>query len=593
VPERGTATDVRTTASRLARGALAWLHTVPADEPGEERTKARLTQRLQQLADIPDVETSFAAALATLRQALDDLRAWTGCSPEHQPWSSAGSHVHLTDLAHAGMTGRPRCFLLGMDGDRVAVARTQDPLLPDALRRRLAPGRLALAEDRRLEREELLARVLAGTGGRVTLSWALAADLSGRRAGPAAVVLDAMRQSTADPALSYEQLRALAGPPACAVPDEGRTALDARDAWLDALADGPLLLDGTGAVREAWPQLADGGPRPGAVLAGGEVTLTGDGALTVSATSLELLSKCPLAWFYRYLLRVEPPADPEYDPDRWLDARQRGLLLHELFEAAGQRFQDRQKSLDAATVRAEMLDLAESALARWRAEVPVPSEAVFESEQEELRQCALAFLELERHAAAERHAATWLHFEQDLAGPRAAYSLPDGRQIRLAGRVDRVDRLPDGRLRVVDYKTGRPDRFRPPARAAPLDGGRLLQPALYAAAIGAIHGAAATGFEYRFPTPAGRGERVPHDAGMLHQAAPVIEGLLEHLALGRYVPTTEERDCGYCDYQEVCRVRLGSHGRVESSPRAERASADQQNDPAYAAMRHRRVREDG
>lgn len=593
VPDRGTGTEVRTTAARLARGALAWLDRVPIGEPGEQRTRERLQQRLQQLADIPGAETGFATALATLRQALDDLRAWTGSSPEHQPWSSAGGHVHLTDLAHAGTTGRRRLFLLGMDADRVAAGRTQDPLLPDALRREVGPGRLALSEDRRLEREALLARVLAGTAGRATLSWALAGDRSGRRAGPAAVVLDALRLSTAVPDLSYEQLRALAGPAACAVPEDGRTPLDGRDAWLDALADGPLLLDGTAAVREVWPQLAGSEPRPWAVLDGDAVTLAGDGAPPVSATSLELLSKCPLAWFYRYLLRVTPPADPEYDPDRWLDKGQRGLLLHELFEAAGQRFQDRQKSLDAATVRAEMLELAEEVLIRWRSLVPAPSEAVFETERAELQQCALAFLELERHASAERHAATWLHFEHDLRGPRAVFPLPDGREIRLTGRVDRVDRRPDGRLRVVDYKTGRPDRYRSPARAAPLDGGRLLQPALYAAAIAALHSGVATDFEYRFPTPAGRGERIPHDAAMLQQAVPVVEGLLEHLALGHYVPTTEPRDCGYCDFQEVCRVRQDRYGRVESSPRAELAGQQQEHDAAYAPMRRRRTPEEG
>ncbi len=592
-PERGSSTEVRTTVQRLARSALAWLDHVPVTQPDEERTSARLRRQLEELAEEDDDETSFAGALATLRQSLVDLRAWTDSSPERQPWSSAGGHLHLTDLAHAGTTGRPRLFFLGMDADRVGAGRSQDPLLPDALRRAIGAGRLATSEERRAEREWLVARALAGSHGRVTLSWAMAADLTGRRAGPAAVVLDAMRLVTGNPQLSYEELRQRAGVPACAVPEDGRPPLDGRDAWLAALADGALLLDGTATVREAWPHLAGSGPGIGALTAAGAVVLTGSEAPAVSASSLELLSKCPLAWFYRYLLGLEAPDDQEYDPDRWLDAAQRGSLLHELFELAGHRFQERQKALDAATVRTEMLELAESVLAAWSDSVPPPSQAVFESERADLMQCALAFLDLERQAAAERHAAAWHLFEHWIGGPRAEFVLPDGSRIALKGRVDRVDRLPDGRLRVVDYKTGQAERFRPSSRAAPLAGGRLLQPALYAAAVSGLHDGAPTDFEYRFPTPRGRGARVSYDAGMLREAGPVVATLLEHLAAGSFVATDDEEDCRFCDYQTVCRVRLTPYGAVAASPRAALAAERAPDDPAFAPMRLRRTRGDG
>jgi ATP-dependent helicase/nuclease subunit B len=592
VPERGSSIEVRTTAQRLARSALAWLDHVPSSQPDEERTIARLRRQLQELAEEEADEISFAGALATLRQALADLRAWTDSSPEHQPWSSAGGHLHLTDLVHAGMSGRPRVFFLGMDADRVGAGRSQDPLLPDVLRRAVGAGRLVTSEERRAEREWLVARALAGSHGRVTLSWAMAADLTGRRAGPAAVVLDAMRLVTGNPQLSYEELRDRSGVPACAVPEEGRMPLDGRDAWLAALADGPLLLDGTATVRQAWPHLADSGPGVGALTAAGAVVLTGSEAPAVSASSLELLSKCPLAWFYRHLLGVEAPDDQEYDPDRWLDAAQRGLLLHELFELAGHRFQERQRTLDAATVRTEMLELTESVLATWSEQVPPPSQAVFESEQADLRQCALAFLDLERQAAAERHAAVWHLFEHWIGGPRAEFLLPDGSRIALKGRVDRVDRLPDGRLRVVDYKTGQAERFRPSSKAAPLAGGRLLQPALYAAAVSGLHDGAPTDFEYRFPTPRGRGARISYDAGMLREAGPVVATLLEHLAAGSFVATDDKEDCRFCAYQAVCRVRLTPYGGVEASPRAALAGERAPTDPAFAPMRMRRTRRD-
>ena len=71
------------------------------------------------------------------------------------------------------------------------------------------------------------------------------------------------------------------------------------------------------------------------------------GAL-VSATALETLGTCPLRYLFRYGLRVRPPDDPTYEPDRWLDPRERGTLLHRVFERALREA----RSADSATASA-------------------------------------------------------------------------------------------------------------------------------------------------------------------------------------------------------------------------------------------------
>ena len=45
-------------------------------------------------------------------------------------------------------------------------------------------------------------------------------------------------------------------------------------------------------------------------------------------------------------------------------------------------------------------------------------------------------------------------------GVRGTVELPDGRKVRLTGRVDRIDVSPSGGLVVIDYKTGRFDDFK-------------------------------------------------------------------------------------------------------------------------------------
>ena len=613
VPERGSDRPVRGSCAALAGATLRYLALVPVHGPAERQTMERLRGRLELLAEAEEGEGGFTSALATLRDALADLRAWPLVTSDRKPWSAAGGMPHLTDVAHAGTTGRPRVFVVGLDAERTAGAGRQDPLLPDRARQAIAPERLATSVERRAEGAYRLLSGLAALRGRVTLSYATSGSLDGREAGPSPVLLQAWRLTRGDASLSYEQLRRALLPPASAVParDEagglaGVALLDARDVWLDALADGALLLDGTDAVRAAFPMLAAG--LAARELANGEQLTAHHGLVPdagplldptarpdreISPSALETLASCPLAWFYRYGLALRPPDDPAYDAERWLDALQRGQLLHELFEAFTQAYAGSQPAIAADDARARMLALAADGIARWRDLVPPPGEAVFEVEAAEIRRAALAFLQMERDRLAGGDAGRWLHFELGFGAgePAGPFALPDGGTLAVRGRADRVDELPDGTLRVVDYKTGRPGRFAKSAKDGPFSGGRQLQPALYAAAVEALCGRPVSSFEYRFPTERGGNEIVAYSAGELVPARDVVGSLLDHVRAGEFVPTNSGTDCTYCDYGTICRASRGDFDTA--SPRAAWAEERAPGLPVYAAMRARRGQHDG
>ncbi|HEX2781582.1 MAG TPA: hypothetical protein VHM30_18905, partial [Gemmatimonadaceae bacterium] len=86
VPERGSDRPVRISASRLATLMLRWLELVPIHGQAEAQTKTRLTSRIAQLASIEQPEVSFTSALAVLRDALADVRAWPLVTEERKPW---------------------------------------------------------------------------------------------------------------------------------------------------------------------------------------------------------------------------------------------------------------------------------------------------------------------------------------------------------------------------------------------------------------------------------------------------------------------------------------------------------------------------
>jgi hypothetical protein len=597
VAERGSEHAPRTSVAALAHATLGWLDLVPLDGDAEVRTLARLRARVTELASIDDV-TSFGAAVAGLRDGLSDLRAWTDAGGGRKPWASRGGAVHLTDVRHGGTTGRPHVFVVGLDADRVAGQRVQDPMLSDEIRLAIDPESLPTTAARREERTRDLAQMFGRLRGTATLSFP-AADAAGRSAGPAHQILQAFRAIRSDPALDYEDLRASLGSPCCAVPATENDALDQREAWLAALVDGALLLDGEAQVRAAFPPL-DLGLRAAAAADGGELTRY-HGLVTAAAgrfdprqsrrplspSSLELLARCPLSWLYRYGLRIRPPDDPVYDPETWLDALQRGALLHAVFERFTRAYAGRRNTIVTENARHDVLARAEDALGEWRARVPPPSEAVYETEAAEIRESVLAFLEAERQALADGDTGDWVAFELRFGWEQVVELPLDGGPLAVHGFIDRVDDLGDGQLRVIDYKTGSPVRYRQNGELGPFNAGRNLQAAVYAAGAEALLGGTAVRFEYRFPAERSDPDPVVYTREQFAAAGGIIGGLLAHVMSGEYVPTTDCDDCRFCDFRPVCRVTTDRWGAV-SSARAAWAAEHGGEIPAYARMLARR-----
>ena len=612
VPERGDHRPVRSSCAALARATLAYLELCPVHGQAEARTMERLRGRLESLGRLEEDGTVFSAALAALRESLADVRAWPVVTSERKPWSAAGGMPHLTSVSHAGVTARARTFVVGLDAERTSGVGRQDPLLPDSAREALGGGGLMTSVERRDESARALQVALASLRGRVTLSYATSGALDGRDAGPSPLLLQAWRAMRGDPALTYEELRAELGEPASAVPAEraDRSSFDVlpvdqRDVWLGALAQGTLLLDGADEVREAFPVLANGlaarsaargdaiTRHHGLVPSAGPVLDPGTRLdREISPSSLEMLAKCPLSWFYRHGLSLYVSGDPEYDESCWLDALDRGSALHEVFELFTREYRGRQHELAADDARRRILEIADEVVLRWRDDVPPPGETVFEAERAELCRASLAFLQLERDRWAAGDRGVWDQFELEFGRGKAEgpFPLPDGRTLLTHGRADRVDEMPDGTLRVVDYKTGSPAPYVRSGKTGPFNGGRQLQPALYLSAISAITGREVSRFEYRFPTPRGENEVIGYSREELSSVGGIVESLLGHVRAGDFVPTTDSNDCRYCDYQEVC--RSGRSGYGTHAPRAEWAAEHGARLSQYVTMIARRAPED-
>lgn len=585
--------------ARLAASSARWLELLKWDDVAEESLLARVRGRLWMLERMAAQSLPWADAVGLVRTALMEMRAWPVASNSRQPWASNGGAIHFTSLEHAGASGRPRVFVVGLDAESAASRERSDPLLNDRLRQCFGGG-LALERDRRVEAEFRALVGMARLRGRVTLSYARRVSLDGRHSAPSPLLLQAFRLVEKDARLGYVDLEKALSPLATPIPGATASCLDERDVFLAAIGRGAVLADASVQIAERFPGLARGleglqalqetslGRYHGLVPDAGSPRdrLLRSGR-QVSASELERLARCPLSWFYRYVLGVRPPDDVRFDSGAWLDKLTRGAVLHEVFEEAGRRFKGREKHLARPEIEAELLSIVDAVAERWRTKYPPPNDVVWERECDRLRRAARAFLDREREEAPS-HRGRWHAVETEFGGDRPGkLSLSDGRVLVLRGRIDRVDLLRGGRAHVVDYKTGSSDHYS--KQGPPFHGGRRLQPVVYAAAVEEVLGLTTSAFEYLFVSPDGEVDSVIYSRAELDAGLPVLERVLSYGEGGAFVPTSDGQDCKLCEYQTICRVTSSEYGELDS-PRARWAREKGEALPQYAALKRNRER---
>jgi hypothetical protein len=559
----------------LAQGSLALLELVPATTAVDGTAKSRLVERLQRISRLVARPTTLKAAAAMLMSRLEE-RVPAPEADGAAPWISAGGHLHLSDLEHGGHACRGATFVVGLDAARFPGGGGSDALLVDDDRRRLTGGQavpaLPTAAERLEEARYAFAALVARLRGRVTFSYAMWDAVEGRAVAPASELLQAYRLLTGDATADYEALHASVAPAASAVP-RGHAPLDSDDVWLHALSGAGALRRGVAAVCAAYPHLAAGvsafrarrrrdeaGAHHGIIAPRAAHDPRGDDLQVLSPKQLETLGTCPHRYLLRYVLRVIPPVDPDDEPEQWLSPLEKGNLMHRLYERSLRHVLEGRTGVAAAAFETLVFALLEEEIAQQRARVPPPGDAVFELEREQLREDARAFVAMVREDGRPLVA-----LEQRFgppAGEPLRLELPDGSSIRLRGAIDRVDELEDGRLIVVDYKTGSMLRYGGSSRV--FDGGRRLQHVLYAAAAERIFGRPVARAEYHFPTRRSVNHRARYTSAELSDGLAVIIDLLELVEHGWFVPTNAADDCRHCDYAAVCRAHVGPFGRVTS-----------------------------
>ncbi len=233
----------------------------------------------------------------------------------------------------------------------------------------------------------------------------------------------------------------------------------------------------------------------------------GDGLL-LSASDIETYRTCPLKYKFARVFRI--PSEPTLN-------QRFGILVHQVLE--------RYHSSGGRTLD-ELLGLLE---AGWR-------RGGFGGSEEERQLHGKADASLRRY------------FERDRVDAAEPVWFERGFQFRLGdhtlrGRVDRVDRLPDGGYELIDYKTGRPKS------AAQLR--EDVQLSLYAVGAREAWQLDASRQSYLYVLD---DEKVPVPTEDIDQAwiaetvAEVADGILGQ----GFEPTPSYSACSWCDFRIAC-----------------------------------------
>jgi ATP-dependent helicase/nuclease subunit B len=535
-------------------------------------------------------------ALQKLRQEITEMKYWIDhgdVSPnldiadwlEELPKQArvmaanpAPGCIHVAPLWGGGHSGRTHTMLVGLDDSRFPGANLQDPVILDRERKRLSPE---LRTSARFLRDKVaaFARLLARLRGTITLSYCCHNLQEDRQMFPSSAILAAYRILSGNHESNYADMLLDLPPAVSFTPGTCESCLDDGEWWLWRHGQSATPIASSELLVKQFPHLGRGfeatthrseslftkfdGDVP---QAGADIDPTAPTGAIVTTTHLETLGRCPLAYFFQFVLGLETPPDLGDDPHTWLNVMARGTLLHAVFEKFLRTQEGRPPERSRDWQR--LLEILDAEIEAYKSRYPIPNASVFRSERGQLVRTARIFLsEEEEYYRETGNQPAFL--EANLGLPQSGdgspldcqepmmVTLPNGKSFRARGRIDRIDRVAgtSEEFEIWDYKTGGHGKY---SRRDAYKQGRYVQNVLYLSMVNerlrqvVSPTARARSFGYFFPGTKSRGERIKWTAEEAAARRDVLERLMTILGEGAFLATNDKQDCEYCLHRSIC-----------------------------------------
>ncbi len=346
--------------------------------------------------------------------------------------------------------------------------------------------------------------------------------------------------------------------------------------------------------------LLDKKPQDSADAAQTSVDQTGKNARTViTSSALCKLLSCPRQYYYNKVRGIYINEERSADTGRWLNAAQKGLLCHEVFELYCKSELQEKDTVLPNVNEAEFNAIFDKITAKWKKDVPPVSEVVFKNESEDYKITLHGTLE-ELHGLLNSPPDNnpWKVFDMELevgtnrddAYASTLLTRPQAgggsKQYDLFyyGTIDRIDHYmaADGveHFRMLDYKTGNKA-----TKIKEITGGKWPQHIVYAALLDAyIKKTKGKDYKYKLDEfiylfPFEKKDRIyviKNEDGKnnFEFKEDTVEKIVRSLFDGNYTSNADRSTllkdkagltygfgpdcCTYCDYKDICVDRMGN-----------------------------------
>ncbi len=589
---------------------------------GEQEAARRIHAFVDELKGLDDIEpdatvTTLAAVLGTrLREAV-----------RLQPGGSAG--VNVAPIEHSEFFMARRAYVLGLAEGLYPKRVPPDTLIGEEERAAL-DGELERVGEQVTSQHHSLLGVLAATQSAEGHTVGVVPRGSMRRTSEnvesrwlAEVSPSAERTSVAS---FFSGVRKAAFP---VTPWERDTADILRLGWnrwastVDAPASSPVkAARAASAARRSDAFTRFDGNLEGVLLERDQLG-GGDDNRQIGPTTLEAWATCPRSYLFKYLLGVAPVEEP--DELLTLSALDYGHIVHAALEDFARHLgAERRLPGPDKPYRADdpdkLVELADKHFARVEAEGRAGYELPWQVSRAQIIGDLRAFCEVDEQRAEREQprgvlidaearfgsSGHWDESDEPAAAP-ISYELSDGGAVLFRGSIDRVERLADGSLLVIDYKTGKPDPYKRIISGSADDftlSGTKLQLPIYALAAEALYGesggdmAAPTSGMYWFVTSR-KGSwsdvTIAFDDKARDRFAEVVDAIAKGINQGVFVGKPEagsdrrggHTPCEFCDPDGLRTAELRRHfvRKAESAALAILASRERQAADHAAADR--------
>src|SRR6185295_16244520 len=202
-------------------------HTTARKSALDHRAASALADYVGELRALGAFSCPLPGALRFVRERVQSLHV--------APDRPRPGHLYACSLAHAGFSGRPHVFVVGLEEGRVFPSTAEDAVLLDAERAAISPALRSSTDKIDEAVYAALGRLAVSGKARITFSYSCRDTREFRETYASWLMLQVFRVQQSNADLSYQQMKTALGDPKSVVSTERDAASSSSGWWLRSI----------------------------------------------------------------------------------------------------------------------------------------------------------------------------------------------------------------------------------------------------------------------------------------------------------------------------------------------------------------------